>query len=107
MNFIVSLISFALGIGLILEQTKLVSLSFLPISATMIGAAYLIVSQLFFLVLLNVKESATFMGNVIRFVIMLPGILYIINSFFPIGFGEYLSILVAAFLFLEGIYGLH
>ena len=107
MHFIVSLISVALGTLIVLGRTGIINLAFLPVEAPLLGAVYLILSQMYFFVRVNTNKSATFMGNIIRIIIVLPAIMYILNKFFSFGFGDYLGILIAAFLFLEGLYGLH
>ena len=109
MQIIISILSFGIGLLVALAQMGIFNLSsFLPVDVTLLGAIFLVGSQIIFYFLLHVDNSGSpFMGKIIRFVIMLPGILYIWNAFFPLGLGGYLGIIVATFLFLEGLYGMH
>jgi len=47
------------------------------------------------------------MGKLIVMILAIPGLLYLINVFSPFNLGFDLEIIIAIFLFTEGIYGLH
>ena len=75
---------------------------------TLIGAAFLIIMQLLsYLMVSSSNEGTTGIGKFIKTILAVPGILYIVNYIFPLSFAGHLEIVIALFLFTEGIYGLH
>ena len=79
----------------------------IPFDVTLLGALLLIGNQVFTYVTVHADKGSTFMGKIIITVLAIPGILYVVNIFYPLNLGFNLEIVVALFLFTEGIYGLH
>ena len=75
---------------------------------TLIGALYLLASQLFYYAAMHfTNRGTTASAKVIRLVLIMPGVLYAVKYFFAINLAFDMSIIIALILFLEGIYGLH
>lgn len=80
----------------------------MPAGITLIGALFLIAMQIFsYMTISKHNEGTTFMGKLIKTILAIPGIVYVINVFYPLSLGFDLEIIIAIFLFTEGIYGLH
>ena len=78
------------------------------LSITLIGALFLIAMQVFsYITIHSFNKGTTLMGKLIKTILAIPGILYVVNIFYPLNLGIDLEIIIAMFLFTEGIYGLH
>lgn len=109
MSKIISVFAIPLSILLALKYFSIYDASaLLPYSLDLIGALFLIASQAIFYIILHIaNRGTTFMGKLIRLTLALPGILYMVNTQYPLNLGIDLSIIIAIFLFTEGIYALH
>lgn len=75
---------------------------------TLIGALFLVLMQvLSYITIHSYNQGTTLMGKLIKTVLAIPGLLYIANIFYPLNLAFNLEIIIAIFLFTEGIYGLH
>lgn len=108
-NKILSLLALPLGILIALKYFKIYDAnSITPYSITLIGAVFLIAVQLFSYLMVHItNQGTTFIGKLIKAVLAIPGILYITNMYYPLNLGFDLEIVIALFLFVEGLYGLH
>ena len=107
-NKIVSLVAIVLGIFISLKYFNIYSVNFLPYDLTLIGAVFLILMQFLTYMMVHASnQGTTFMGKLIKTILAVPGILYLINIFYPLNLGFNFEIIIALFLFTEGIYGLH
>lgn len=111
MSKILSFVAIPLSILIALKYFKIYDINpIIPysISITLMGALFLIVIQVFsYITVHSFNEGTTLMGKLIKTILAVPGILYIVNIFYPLNLGFDLEIIIAIFLFTEGIYGLH
>lgn len=109
LNKILSFIALPLGILVALKYFGIYDITaIIPYDIFLIGAGYLVLMQIISYVMVhNSNKGTTFMGKFIKTVLAIPGILYIFNIFYPINIGFNLEIIIALFLFTEGLYGLH
>lgn len=109
LNKILSFLSLILGLLITLKYFKIYDISSLiPYNITLIGAFFLILMQLLSYIMVHVSnEGTTFMGKIIKTVLAIPGILYLVDYFYPIKLPIDLEIIIALVLFIEGLYGLH
>lgn len=109
MSKLISLIAIPLGFLIALKYFGIYDASpLIPYNLAMIGALFLIATQIITHIIVRVaSKGSTFMGKVIHFTLALPGIIYLINLEFPLNLGFDLEIVIAAFLFTEGIYAMH
>ena len=109
MSVILSLIALPLGILVALKYFKIYDISALAlVDITLIGALFLIAMQIFsYITIHSYNKGTTFMGKLIKTILAIPGFLYAVNVFYPLNLGFDLEIIIAIFLFTEGIYGLH
>ena len=109
MSKILSLLSLPLGVLIALKYFQIYDEgSLMPVSITLVGALFLIAMQVFsYITISKFNEGTTFMGKLIKTILAIPGIVYAINVFYPLSLGFDLEIIIAIFLFTEGIYGLH
>lgn len=109
MSLILSFIALPLGILIALKYFGVYDInSIIPIGITLIGALFLIAMQIFsYITIHNYNKGTTLMGKLIKTILAIPGILYVVNIFFPLNLPFNLEIVIALFLFTEGIYGLH
>ena len=108
-NKILSFIALLLGILAALKYFRIYdTASIIPYDIFLIGAGYLILMQIISYSMVHISnEGTTFMGKLIKTILAIPGIIYITNIFYPINTGFDLEIIIALFLFTEGLYGLH
>jgi len=109
MSKILSFIAIPLSALIALKYFKVYNVNaIIPYDITLIGALFLIAMQIFsYITIHNFNEGTTFMGKLIKTILAIPGILYVVNIFYPLNLGFDLEIIIAIFLFTEGIYGLH
>jgi hypothetical protein len=109
MHIILSLISLPLGILIGLKYFNIFNTnSIIPFDIVLIGALYLIFMQIYNFISVHSSSGGTsLMGKLIVMILAIPGLLYLINVFSPFNLGFDLEIIIAIFLFTEGIYGLH
>ena len=109
LNKIISFIALPLGILIALKYFKIYDAnSIIPYNITLIGAAFLILVQLFSYFIVHISnQGTTIIGKLIKAILAIPGVLYIINIYYPLNLGFDLEIVIALFLFVEGLYGLH
>ena|SRR3989338_1081612 len=109
MSKILSLIAMPLGIFVALKYFGIYDFSLtIGFNVTLIGALFLIAMQVFsYIIIHSFNEGTTFMGKLIKTTLAIPGILYAVNIFYPLNLGFDLEIIIAIFLFTEGLYGLH
>ncbi|HLC60011.1 MAG TPA: hypothetical protein VJJ52_01130 [Candidatus Nanoarchaeia archaeon] len=109
LNKILSMIGLPLGILVILKYFGIYDVSSrILFNITMIGALFLIVIQLLsYISVSRYNEGTSLMGKAIKTILAVPGILYVIDHFYPIVLPINLEIFIAIFLFTEGLYGLH
>jgi len=109
MSKILSFIAIPLSALIALKYFKVYNVNaIIPYDITLIGALFLIAMQIFsYITIHNFNEGTTFMGKLIKTILAIPGILYAVNIFYPLNLGFDLEILIAIFLFTEGLYGLH
>lgn len=111
MSKILSFVAIPLSILIALKYFKIYDINTLiphNISITLLGALFLIAMQIFsYITIHSFNEGTTLMGKLIKTILAIPGILYILNTFYPINTGLDLEIIIAIFLFTEGLYGLH
>ncbi|GEM_PF-2739617 len=109
MSKILSVIALPLGILIAIKYFNIYNPgAIIAYDINLIGAVFLIIMQvLAYLMVHNANQGTTFMGKIIKTVLALPGIVYLINIFYPLNLGFDLGIIIALFLFTEGIYGLH
>ncbi|MBI2654042.1 hypothetical protein HYX02_04490 [Candidatus Woesearchaeota archaeon] len=109
MSVLLSFIALPLGILITLKYFGIYNISaILPLDITLIGALFLIAMQIFsYITIHSYNKGITFMGRLIKTILAIPGILYTVNIFYPLNLGINLEIIIALFLFTEGIYGLH
>ncbi|MBI4452983.1 hypothetical protein HY637_06145 [Candidatus Woesearchaeota archaeon] len=109
MSKMLSLIALPLSILIILKYFKIYDISsVIAYDITLIGAVFLIVMQvLSYMAVRTANQGTTFMGKIIKTILAVPGVIYITNIFYPLSLGFDLEIVIALFLFTEGIYGLH
>lgn len=110
MRIILSLISIPIAILIAIENFGIFeSSALIPfISVTTIGALMLIIVQLYTLLFVHIGGSnSTMMGKVIMIVLALPALLYFLDFVLHLSATIDLQIIIASFLFTEGIYGLH
>jgi len=72
----------------------------------MIGALLLVATQIFYYFQVHVGGGGRLSSLLVKFVIALPGLLYIFRISVPY-IGGYLGIVTAIILFMEGIYTMH
>ena len=109
LNKLLSIIAVALGVLVVLRYFGFYDASgIIGYDIALIGALFLVLMQLLTYLMVHISnKGTTFMGKIIKTVFAIPGILYLINLFYPINLGFNLEIVIALFLFTEGIYGLH
>ncbi len=109
MSKILSLIAIPLSIFIAIKYFKIYDVStIIPYDIALLGALFLIAMQvLSYITIHSFNEGTTFMGKLIKTILAIPGILYAVNIFYPLNLGFDLEIIVAIFLFTEGLYGLH
>ncbi len=109
LNKILSFIAIPLGVLIALKYFKIYDVnSSVPYNITLIGAIFLITMQVLAYIMVHTSnEGTTLMGKIIKTVLAIPGIIYIANIFYPLSLSFNLEIIIALFLFTEGIYGLH
>ena len=109
MSKILSFIALPLSILIALKYFKVYDANLaIGFDIATIGALFLIVMQLLsYVIVSSSNEGTSGIGKFIKTVLAVPGILYLINYVFPLSFTGELEIIVALFLFTEGIYGLH
>jgi len=109
MSKILSFIAIPLSIFIVIKYFKIYDVgSVISYNVTLIGAIFLILMQvLSYITIHSLNEGTTFMGKLIKTILAIPGILYVVNIFYPLNLGFDLEIVIAIFLFTEGLYGLH
>ena len=109
MSKLLSVIAIPLGVLIALEYFKVYDLSaFMPYDVTLLGALFLIAMQVFsYITIHSFNQGTTLMGKLIKTTLAIPGMLYLVNLLYPLNLGFDLEIIIALFLFTEGIYGLH
>jgi len=109
MSIILSLIALPLSILIGLKYFGIYdSNTFLPLDIVLIGALFLVAMQLFaYITIHKANKGTTLMGKLIKTILAIPGILYLVNFVVPLKLPFNLEIIIALFLFTEGIYGLH
>lgn len=109
MSKIFSFIAIPLSIIIALKYFKIYDVSTaISYDITLLGALFLIAMQIFsYITIHSFNEGTTFMGKLIKTILAIPGILYVVNIFYPLNLGFDLEIVIAIFLFTEGLYGLH
>lgn len=109
MGKLLSLIALPLSILIILKYFKIYDIStVLHYNITLAGAVFLVAMQLLsYMAVSKFNEGTTLMGKIIKTILAIPGILYILNNFYPLNLGFDLEIVIALFLFVEALYGLH
>lgn len=109
MSKILSFVAIPLSILIALKYFKIYDVStVIPYDIVLLGALFLIAMQIFsYITIHSFNEGTTLMGKLIKTILAVPGILYITNMVYPINIGFDLEIIVAIFLFTEGLYGLH
>jgi len=109
MSKILSFIAIPLSILIALKYFKIYNVNdVIPYNVTLIGALFLITMQIFsYITIHSFNEGTTLMGKLIKTILAIPGILYVANIFYPLNLGFDLEIVIAIFLFTEGLYGLH
>lgn len=109
MSKILSFVAIPLSILIAFKYFKVYNVNAtLPYDITILGALFLIGMQIFsYITIHSFNQGTTFMGKLIKTILAIPGILYIVNIFYPLNLGFDLEIIIALFLFTEGIYGLH
>ena len=109
MSKILSFIALPLSILIALKYFKIYDInSIIPYNVTLLGAIYLVLMQIIsYIMVHSSNQGTTFMGKLIKTVLGIPGIIYIVDYFFPLGLNINLEIIIALFLFTEGIYGMH
>ena len=109
MSKILSFIAIPLSIFIAIKYFKIYDVgSVISYNVTLIGAIFLILMQvLSYITIHSLNEGTTFMGKLIKTILAIPGILYVVNIFYPLNLGFDLEIVIAIFLFTEGLYGLH
>ncbi|MBI3035949.1 hypothetical protein HYY71_06525 [Candidatus Woesearchaeota archaeon] len=109
MSKILSILSLPLGILIALKYFNIYNINLLvPVEITIVGALFLIAMQIFsYVTIHSYNQGTTLMGKLIKTILAIPGVLYIANIFYPLNLGFDLQIVIAIFLFTEGIYGLH
>ena len=109
MSKILSFIAIPLSILIALKYFKIYDVStVIPYDIVLLGALFLIAMQIFsYITIHSFNEGTTLMGKLIKTILAIPGILYVANIFYPLNLGFDLEIVIAIFLFTEGLYGLH
>ncbi|MBI2647038.1 hypothetical protein HYW99_01040 [Candidatus Woesearchaeota archaeon] len=109
MSKILSFIAVPLSILIALKYFRIYdATSIIGFNITLIGALFLVVMQILsYITIHSYNQGTTLMGKLIKTILAIPGILYVTNMFYPINIGFDLGIIIAIFLFTEGIYGLH
>lgn len=109
MSKILSFIAIPLSILIALKYFKIYDISaIITYNITLFGALFLIAMQIFsYITIHSFNQGTTFMGKLIKTILAVPGILYVVNMFYPLNLSFDLEIIIAIFLFTEGIYGLH
>ena len=109
MSKLLSIFALPLGILIALKYFGIYDISSaISFNITLIGAILLIIMQILsYMMVRSLNAGVTLMGKIIKTILAVPGILYVINIFYPLGFGSYLEIIIALFLFVEGLYGMH
>lgn len=109
LNKILSLIAIPLGILVALQYFKIYDIGpIISFDIALVGAIYLILMQLLSYIMVYVSnEGTTFMGKIIKTILAIPGIIFLINYFYPLDLPINLEIIIAIVLFVEGLYGMH
>lgn len=109
MSKIIAIIGLPLSIMVVLQYFEIYDVnSILPIDIYLVGAIALIALQaLDYFLIHTMNQGTTIMGKIIKAVFAVPGILYVINLFYSISLPIDLEIIIALFLFTEGVYTLH
>ena len=108
MSKILSFIALPLSILIALKYFGIYDVEIVPYNVTLIGALFLVAIQVFsYITIHSLNKGTTLMGKLIKTILAIPGILYIANIFYPVNLPINLEIIIALFLFTEGIYGLH
>ena len=109
MSKILSFIAIPLSILIALKYFKIYDANaIIPYNITLIGAVFLILMQILsYITIHTFNEGTTLMGKLIKTILAIPGILYVVDIFYPLNLGFDLEIVIAIFLFTEGLYGLH
>ena len=109
MSKLLSLISLPLSILIALKYFGIYDPNtFLPLDVVLIGALFLVAMQVFaYITIHKANEGTSLMGKLIKTILAIPGILYLLNLAIPLNLPFNLEIIIALFLFTEGIYGLH
>ena len=109
MSKILSFIAIPLSILIALKYFKIYDIgAIIAYDITLFGALFLIAIQVFsYMTIHSFNQGTTFMGKLIKTILAVPGILFVVNIFYPLNLGFDLEIIIAIFLFTEGIYGLH
>jgi len=109
MSRILSVIGMVLGIVLGLKYFGFYDVgSGVGFDIAFIGAVYLVCIQLYYWVIQHFENKGTpASSGIIKLVLIFPGLLYIVQALFAIDLAFDLTIIIAAILFLEGLYGMH
>ena len=109
MSKLLSLVALPFGILITLKYFNIYDIgAVIRYNITLIGAIFLVATQILaYITISSFNQGTTFMGKLIKTVLAVPGVLYIIDMFYPLRLGFDLEIIIALFLFTEGIYGLH
>ncbi|MBI1935846.1 hypothetical protein HYS31_05385 [Candidatus Woesearchaeota archaeon] len=109
MSKLLSIIALPLSILIALDYFKIYDPSqLIPYDITLTGAVYLVLMQILSYFMVHISnQGTTFMGKIIKIILALPGIVYLLSIIYPLDLGFDLGIVIALFLFTEGIYGLH
>ena len=108
MSIILSLAALPLSVLVAMDYFGIYELSIIPVDVVLVGAIFLIAMQIFsYIIVHKANNGTTFMGKLIKTILAVPGILYFVNIVRPLNLGFDLEIVIAMFLFTEGIYGLH
>jgi len=109
MSKIIAIIGLPLSIMVALQYFEIYNVnSILPIDIYLVGAIALIALQaLDYFLIHTMNQATTLMGKIIKAIFAVPGILYVINLYYSISLPIDLEIIIALFLFTEGVYALH
>ena len=86
MSKILSFIAIPLSIFIVIKYFKIYDVgSVISYNVTLIGAIFLILMQvLSYITIHSLNEGTTFMGKLIKTILAIPGILYVVNIFYPL-----------------------
>ena len=109
MTKIIALLALPVGLGLLLDSFKIISLkSYASFDFALIGAIFLIALQVVEFILQRISQSeVSITGLFVPLLLALPGALYLLTFFLGLNIAVDQQLLIGAVLFTEGVYALH